>query len=67
MPECVRLYNDGSYVKEERTPKQVEAWLAYNKTFRFGTALFVDGVCKETGVYISKERCDEFEKKLKRR
>jgi hypothetical protein len=68
MAKCTRLYNDGSQITEIReTINEVTGWLTYNKTFRPGTALFVDGKLMETGLYISKERCLEFEKKLQKR
>jgi hypothetical protein len=68
MAECVRLYNNGSYQSESReTLADIANWLEYNRTFRPGTALFVNEKCVEAGLYISKERCLEFEKKLQRR
>lgn len=65
MAECIRLYSDGTHITNVReTKEEVESWLEYNKKYRFGTALFVDGKCVEKGVYLSKERCDAFEKEL---
>jgi len=70
MAKCVRVYNDGS-MKEEIRPdsclsrgRTVRGWLIHNKTFRFGTALFVDGRCHQVG-YLGEERCKEISKKLK--
>ncbi len=66
MDTCVRVYNNGEEVhllmKDE---KETQDWLEYNRTFRFGCALFVNGICKYCG-YLSEERCKELESKFLR-
>jgi hypothetical protein len=54
--QCVRVYNNGDRAVEPRPASRLSEWLEYNKGFRPGTALFVDGVCHQTG-YLSEDRC----------
>lgn len=66
---CVRVYNNGSWAYEPRLPDEVygsaedEGWIAYNKTWRPGCALFVDGECVELG-YLSPERAQAITDRL---
>lgn len=59
MFNCVRVYNNGDIVRTNEA--DVEAWVKYNETYRFGCALFVDGVCRYEG-YLNHERCLEISK-----
>lgn len=60
----IGVYSDDSYkvniVKEEDLNSHIE----YNKTFRFGRALFVDGLCVNKG-YLSKEKVNEWTDRIK--
>lgn len=47
-------------VRESHLAEHIE----YNKTFRPGRALFVNGKCENEG-YLSKDTCDSIEKELK--
>lgn len=42
---CVRVYANGSAKHTVRDEAGLESWLAYNRRFRPGNALFVDGRC----------------------
>ena len=64
MHTCIRIYNDGSQVVEQREESEVESWLEYNTKHRFGCALFVDGECLQKGCYISEERCQQIKENL---
>ncbi len=66
MYSCIRVYNNSDEVhKTYFSLEEMEAWLDYNRKWRFGCALFVDGVCKYQG-YLCKERCDGLEEKFRR-
>jgi len=65
MKTCVRITNDGSRTISVRDGDEVNEWVEYNSTMRFGQALFIDGKCIRHG-YLTKERCDEIERELKR-
>lgn len=56
----VRVYADGSAKHTIRDPEGMAAWLAHNRTYRPGNALFVDGVCDRTidRGYLSTEEID---------
>lgn len=60
----IGVYSDDSYkiniVKHEHLDSHTE----YNKIFRYGRALFVDGVCVHSG-YLSNEKINEWENKIK--
>ena len=60
---CVRIYNNDDRTVEVRRASELPEWLDYNKTARFGNALFVDGKCVANG-YLSQERCDTWAEKL---
>ncbi len=51
---CVRVYGNGSSKEAHRDAKGRDSWLEYNKTYRPGCALFVDGEYQEdTGVFVA--------------
>lgn len=53
---CRRVYRNGDSVLEPRAEgEEAEGWLEYNSTFRFGSALLVDGVVKHRGYYREAE------------
>lgn len=58
------VYNSDDFVTNGVADEHLESHIEYNKKWRFGRALFVDGKCVHQG-YLSKERCDEWENKLK--
>jgi hypothetical protein len=60
----LRAYNNGDKVAIDSHSHDftieyasVDAWVEYNKHFRYGCALFVNGECVHRG-YLSQERCD---------
>lgn len=61
MHVTVGVYNNDEYniVRDEDLERHIE----YNKTFRWGRALFVDGKCVNRG-YLSDDRIKEWEKKI---
>lgn len=64
MPQAVRVYPNGDYRRIELKDDEVAGWLAYNKTYRFGNALFLDGACQAEG-YLPPERITDLEAKIK--
>jgi hypothetical protein len=65
VAHCVRVYNNGDRVLfDTARDEDTQEWLRYNMKNRFGTALFVDGVCKQQG-YLSQARCDEIARSLR--
>lgn len=44
-------------------PEHLESHIEYNKTWRWGRALFVDGVCVNQG-YLSDEKVVEWTKRI---
>lgn len=64
MHVCIRIYANGDRKREDRTPEDMPAWVAYNAAYRPGNALFVDGVCKGTG-YFTAEQCAQIEESLR--
>jgi len=59
----IRVYNNGNM--KEDYPLDSDEWLEFNKTTRFGVALFIDSKCYYEG-YLGKERCKEISKQLKK-
>lgn len=51
----IRIYNSGSLTINNIRPEHIEEHIEYNKTFRFGCALVVDGEIKNEG-YLEKDR-----------
>ena len=46
---CLRVYPNGDWLREDRTPAELPEWLKHNEHWRFGCALFVDGKCRFAG------------------
>ena len=48
--KCWRIYNSGKIIKENRnTFEEVQQWLVFNKNYRPGCALIIDGKVMERG------------------
>lgn len=60
----VGLYANGEYKINGVLPEHLEAHITYNKTYRWGRSLFVDGKCVYNG-YQSDEDVKAFEDKIK--
>lgn len=61
---CVRIYNNGDRVTVTRKA-DLDEWLEFNSTFRFGCALFVDGRCVHRGYMENQaDRVLELEREL---
>ena len=59
----IRIYNCGDYVVNNVRPEHIEDHIEYNKTFRFGCALVVDGDVKNEG-YLDLERIKDIVSKI---
>ena len=59
-----RVYNSGCYTDNGVRKEHLADHITYNKEYRPGTALFVNGVCVNRG-YLGRERCAEIEKLIK--
>ena len=55
------VYSDGSRKHNGVDSEHLQVHIDYNKTMRFGRALFVDGKCVYKG-YLSQEECDAIER-----
>lgn len=62
----VRVYANGEIKFTKRTPEGIHGWLEYNRSYRFGNALFVDGklASPEDVGYLSPERIAQVERYL---
>jgi hypothetical protein len=58
------VYNSGQRKHNGVHPAHLARHIEYNKTMRFGRALFVDGKCVNLG-YLSAERCAAIEEELR--
>lgn len=56
--QCVRVYRSGTIKTTYWTVANAADWLAYNKDWRFGNALFINGECHNNG-YMTVEECAE--------
>ncbi len=59
-----RVYNSGDYTDNGVRKEHLADHIQYNKTYRPGTALFINGICVNRG-YLGKKRCEEIEKLIK--
>lgn len=60
----IGVYNNNTYKINIVKPDHLESHVEYNKIFRPGRALFVDGKCVHSG-YLSEQRIIEWEDKIK--
>lgn len=63
MHVTVGVYNNNEYKYNIVLDEDLENHIEYNKTFRFGRALFVDGKCVNRG-YLSDERIEEWTRRI---
>lgn len=63
--DCVRVYPNGEFVQEQRDAAGKDQWLEYNKKWRFGQALFVDGDCLYPGLGLGEKKCQEVSRLIK--
>lgn len=61
----VGVYPDGSHKINVVRPEHLEEHIKYNKLYRPGRALFVDGKCEYAGLYFKDEKVSEWEQKIK--
>ena len=61
----IGLYADDSFKMNGVKPEHLTDHIYYNKTYRWGRALFVDGKCEYSG-YLSDEQTRNFEERIKR-
>lgn len=59
-----RVYNSGDYTDNGVRKEHLKDHIEYNKKYRPGTALFINGVCVNLG-YLGKERCAKIEELIK--
>ena len=62
--ECLRVYCTGDRTRKRLPVEAAKEWIEYNKKFRFGCALFVDGKCVQRG-YLSKRRVEEIKNEIR--
>lgn len=60
----IGLYSNGTFKMNGVEPDHLQSHIEYNKTFRWGRSLFVDGKCVYKG-YQSDEEVKAFEKRIK--
>jgi len=60
----IRLYANGQYIINGVSSEHLEDHIEYNKTYRWGCSLFVDGKCVFNG-YQSNKEIKRFETKIK--
>ena len=61
----IGLYLNGDYKINGVSAENLDTHIEYNKTLRFGRALFVDGKCVHEGYYKnSPEEIADFEKRI---
>ncbi len=60
----IGVYANGDYKSNGVNPEHLEEHIQYNKDYRPGRALFVDGVCVNQG-YLSDEEVADWTEKLK--
>lgn len=63
MHVTVGVYNNNEYKYNIVFDRDLENHIEYNKTFRFGRALFVDGKCVNRG-YLSDEQIEEWTRRI---
>lgn len=59
----VGVYSNGKYVVNIVRGEDLESHIEYNKTFRFGRGLFIDGKCINQG-YLSGEQVRNWESRI---
>lgn len=59
----VGVYKNNQFKTNIVKEEHLESHIEYNKTFRFGRGLFVDGKCVNKG-YLSDEQVAEWEKRI---
>lgn len=60
----VRVYSSGDRVEQGVLSADLDDHTTYNQVYRFGCALFIDGVCKNQG-YLDQVLVAAIEKELK--
>lgn len=61
----VGVYANQSYKVNVVAPEDLIDHIEYNKTFRCGRALFVDGICLHPG-YLNKEEIKKWERQIEK-
>lgn len=60
---CVRVYANGDMKCSMRDREGRDSWVQYNKVFRFGNGLFVNGLCVAPG-YLDSSQVQQVEAAL---
>lgn len=63
MHTSVGVYQNGQYKVNIVRDEDLENHIEYNRTFRFGRGLFIDGKCVLKG-YLSGEQVRNWEKRI---
>lgn len=63
MHVTVGVYKNNEYKYNIVLERDLENHIEYNKIFRFGRALFVDGKCVHQG-YLSDEQIEDWTRKI---
>lgn len=61
--QCVRIEKNGARATDLRDDDVVDLWIRFNRDFRPASALFVDGSCRNTGIFTETE-CKELAEAL---
>lgn len=61
----IGLYLNGDFKVNGVLPEHLESHVAYNKSARFGRALFVDGTCVYNG-YLKEDQIKAFEDRIRK-
>lgn len=56
MHKTLRIYPNGDYVMNLVDPDHLYTHIAYNKSYRPGTSLFVDGELLKSGIGVTQEQ-----------
>lgn len=65
MAECIRICSNGDWRRSNWEGENLQQWLEYNKTFRVGQAIVVDGKIEALGDLTEaqvKKRIEEIQK-----
>lgn len=61
----IGLYPNGTYKTNGVSEEHIQSHIEYNKTFRPGRTLFIDGEVEYRGIGISDDTLKEFKDKIK--
>ena len=66
MPTATRLYSNGVITEVWLHPEHIPDWLEYNRNYRPGCELFIDGVQQESGGLCSKAAIEKYKQAIEK-